>query len=458
MSIKTVCVVGAGAAGITTLDILLSRGFDTTLFERNNHVGGLWKYDESSPIYDSLVTNLPKEIMAFTPMFSFPEHLSSFLTHDAVFNYLQEVCKSRDLDPYIRLQTNVESIERTQSCDDRGKWRVQTISSHNQREIFCFDAIVICTGHFNYPFTPNILGQSYLKGKICHSATYKNPIPFQDKIVLIIGAKFSASDIARELLPFAREVHVSNRHQTESSYQSTINTRTIFYHPGISHIDSDGSAVMIDGSIILGGESLSIILCTGYCYDTTPLSPIPLDYLDHTSTTHPIQHASTISNDNDAIILPPNKKKCIKYLYEHVFWTLDPTLSFVGLNNAITPFPLFTIQAQWIASLYSNSPSSTPLPSQLERERWAMEHEEEARNKTLGNEGGVYPGNYHFLGPEHLGEYMLKLAVWTNHNLTEIEKRRIFLIQEIYSYVATVRPREIGEADEYRRQNYYVDW
>ena len=39
---KKVAVIGAGPFGLVTTKNLLEQGFETTAFERNEYVGGLW--------------------------------------------------------------------------------------------------------------------------------------------------------------------------------------------------------------------------------------------------------------------------------------------------------------------------------------------------------------------------------------------------------------------------------
>ena len=50
-----------------------------TAFEKSAHCGGVWNYwgnsktETNNPMYRTLRTNLPKEIMAFSPNFPFLE-------------------------------------------------------------------------------------------------------------------------------------------------------------------------------------------------------------------------------------------------------------------------------------------------------------------------------------------------------------------------------------------------
>ena len=60
--------------------------------------------------------------------------------------------------------------------------------------------------HFHTPYLPKIAGLENFKGTVMHSCEYRVPEAFQDKNVLIIGAKTSAMDVASEIMTCARQV------------------------------------------------------------------------------------------------------------------------------------------------------------------------------------------------------------------------------------------------------------
>ena len=72
------CITGAGAAGIACVEALKNiEGVEVKAFEKSKHCGGVWNYWGNSksttknPMYRTLKTNLPKEIMAFSHNFPF---------------------------------------------------------------------------------------------------------------------------------------------------------------------------------------------------------------------------------------------------------------------------------------------------------------------------------------------------------------------------------------------------
>ena len=83
-------VVGAGAAGLVAARVLSQQGCAVTVFEKTDRLGGTWRYlSRQSVMYASLRTNLPKEIMAFSPDDPFPPSDNSFLGHEEVLRYLE---------------------------------------------------------------------------------------------------------------------------------------------------------------------------------------------------------------------------------------------------------------------------------------------------------------------------------------------------------------------------------
>jgi aliphatic glucosinolate S-oxygenase len=75
-------VIGGGAAGLVAARELIREGHSVTVFEQGNQIGGVWVLENTaeqppldmseemnqvhSSMYDSLRTNLPRELMSFS--------------------------------------------------------------------------------------------------------------------------------------------------------------------------------------------------------------------------------------------------------------------------------------------------------------------------------------------------------------------------------------------------------
>ena len=60
---KTACVIGAGALGLVALKNFIEEGFEVTVYERNDYVGGLWhatKDTTQTSVLESTKANVSK--------------------------------------------------------------------------------------------------------------------------------------------------------------------------------------------------------------------------------------------------------------------------------------------------------------------------------------------------------------------------------------------------------------
>ena len=139
-----VCVVGAGAAGLASAKVFTAAGAVVSVIEQRGTVGGLWSDDgatdvEQSPVYDSLRTNLPTQLMQFWD-FPFPEGTRSFPEWGAVRDYLEAYANHSHLAELVRFDTRVEGVWRAEDGGGGGggggwvvvtrSWRGSLTSEH----------------------------------------------------------------------------------------------------------------------------------------------------------------------------------------------------------------------------------------------------------------------------------------------------------------------------------------
>lgn len=80
---KHVCVIGAGASGITCIKECLASGFDVTCYEKGSYLGGLWRYHDSdedgiASVMRSTIINSSKEMSAYSD-FPPPAELPNYM-------------------------------------------------------------------------------------------------------------------------------------------------------------------------------------------------------------------------------------------------------------------------------------------------------------------------------------------------------------------------------------------
>ncbi|CAD5194458.1 unnamed protein product [Musa acuminata subsp. malaccensis] len=346
-AVSRVAVIGAGAAGLVAARELRREGLRVVVFERDAAIGGTWVYTpatESDPLgldpgrdivlsslYESLRTNLPRECMGFLD-FPFSSRRAPdggdarrFPGHREVLRYLQDFARDFDLYGLIRFRREVERVER----DHDGRWQVDSRSvdeagGDGGDESEVFDGVVVCNGHFTEPRIAEIPGIDVWPGKQLHSHNYRVPEPFTDQVVLIIGSAASAVDISRDIVRYAKEVHISNRSLPDEPPRKQLGHDNMWLHSMIASTHSDGTVVFRDGSSV---QVDVIIHCTGYNYHFPFLKT------------------------NGIITVDDN---CVGPLYKHVFPPSHaPSLAFIGIPWKVSPFLMFELQSKWVAGALS---------------------------------------------------------------------------------------------------------
>ena len=187
---KRVAVIGAGAAGLCAARHLLGAGAEVVIFEIGTQIGGLWVYENDnglSPAYRSLHVNSETRVTAYRD-FPFPPDSPIYPDHRGVAAYLRAYADRFDLRRHMRFGSRVASVAR-----DGGSWGVAVEGQEPER----FDAVVVASGHQGVPRHPPFA--SDFAGTYLHSHAYREPEPFRDEDVLVVGVGNSACDIAADI-------------------------------------------------------------------------------------------------------------------------------------------------------------------------------------------------------------------------------------------------------------------
>ena len=189
----------------------------------------------------------------------------------------------------------------------------------------------------------------------------------------------------------------------------------IAHRPGLAAFVGDNRVQMADGTV---EEVDWVIWCTGYHYR--------FDFLEQPQQ----QQQQVVRTEN----------RSVRPLYQHIFHVDDPTLSFIGLPHSVVPFPLFLLQATWIAQVLAGS---IQLPNVEERQKWLESHESGLNNWR----------NYHYMGDAQW-TYCKEIAMQTGQFSPSfdayIETSRV-----IYNDTKQAMPRFPGGPDLYRRRTYH---
>lgn len=425
--LRRIGVIGAGAAGLITGQVLTSYGFEVEIFEKNDHIGGVWKFKDDGVIYDSLRTNLPKEVMAFNMKepIEVEGQPRSYLGHRDVQTYLERFAAKHDLERLVRFGKEAVVIEPV-----AGRWRVKSRDSSGQSLSEEFDGMVICNGHFTLPSLPDPPGmREHFKGRIAHSLQYnevKATFGRPGQKVLVVGARSSATDTARELAALGATIFVSDRNfasNQENAFETASDRLALL--PAIERFTPEG--VIFSNKYVLRDSIDCVLFCTGFQYDL-PFLP------------------------KDLVAVEEGKR--VRPLHDQLFALHAPSLALLGLPFMIIPFLLFYYQALYVAQVFKGL---IHLPPAIERERLL-----EDREAVLKQEGH-YATHYHFLGGKWQFDYIRHIIDLLDLPGCERIEHRAYLsvIEAIYFDNSAHKPPFVGAPDSYRDRVYSInreDW
>jgi len=386
-------VIGAGAAGLAAARELVREGHAVTVLEQTDRIGGVWAYTDEveddplgldpncqrvhSSMYEGLRTNLPREVMGYSEFpfdtkFPGSKDPRRFCTHQEVLAYLTAFAEEYRLLQYIRFKTHVSSVvpikesnlqlvSQHEAKKGWARWRVcvctKSKAGEQEEDSLLFDAVMVCNGHYTEPRVPFFPGQDEFPGLQMHSHNYRKPRPaFTGKRVVIVGAAFSGTDIAQELVDGgAAGVWLSSRSQPSTihplngdEYSGSVGnesaTGRLHRVGNVKELVTDGSVLFDDGTVV---SKVDVVMyATGYLYK--------FPFLEN------------------SIVSVSVEDNCVAPLFKHVFhpsWA--PSLSFIGLPWKVVPFPQFELQSRWVARCLSGK-VNLPLASTMEAEASAF--------------------------------------------------------------------------------------
>jgi putative flavoprotein involved in K+ transport len=232
-------VVGAGQAGLAAGYHLRRAGLSFEILEAGEEPGGSWP-----GYYESLTLFSPSRYSGL-PGMPFPGSPDRYPARDEVVGYLRDYAEVFGLP--------VLTGERVLRAEQAGAgFRVLTAAGGEYRA----RTLIAATGSFARPHRPRFPGQEAFRGRILHTAEYRNPTPFRGKRVVVVGAGNSAVQIAHELAMVARTT-LATRSPLRFEPQ-TILGRDVHFWLSISGLDrlplgrlfdvSEPGAVVDDGT------------------------------------------------------------------------------------------------------------------------------------------------------------------------------------------------------------------
>ncbi|KAF5020300.1 hypothetical protein F66182_7676 [Fusarium sp. NRRL 66182] len=400
--IKSVAIVGAGAAGAVTAAALKAEDYFDRIrvFERRETPGGTWIYDADpkaapiypgslptdidkppniperlptttppnqqerythTPIYQNLTTNVLDIAMSFSDS---PFSYGPFVPHYVPRQYIENYFSIHKTDKYLSLNTTVEDISQLSAASKGGlkPWRLTLRKYEPLRHVDAwwqedFDAVVLANGHYAVPWVPRVQGlEEYMEkfpGRVMHSKFYRSPWLYANKKVLVIGNSASGHDISVDLIQ-AVHLPLYQSRRSPSRVDGDEPLLGMEWKSIISQYKLDGTIIFEDGSEL---KDVDLILyCTGY---------LP---------SYPFWN----SNANGRPLFDYEKNKLINN-YWHTFFQDIPNLAMVGMPRVLT-FRSFEYQAIALARLFSGR-NAVPLPPLEEQRKWEVSRERICRQE-----------------------------------------------------------------------------
>jgi Flavin-binding monooxygenase-like len=193
-----VCVIGAGAAGLGTMEVLQKRRIGFDCFEQTDRVGGHWHTD-----YESLHLITSRDLSGFAghPM---PADYPVYPSRGQMLEYLERFADETGARERVSFGVRVERIEPLGAAGSDG-WRVET-SDGTARD---YTGVIVCNGHLWSPHLPAYPGE--FTGKQVHSGAYRSLADVEGTRVLTVGAGNSGCDLAVDMANARLESTISIR-------------------------------------------------------------------------------------------------------------------------------------------------------------------------------------------------------------------------------------------------------
>ncbi|WP_123024310.1 flavin-containing monooxygenase [Mycolicibacterium stellerae] len=200
----SVAVIGAGPGGLVAARWLLAQGFEPTIFEQTQTLGGQWTGTAGiSGVWPTMHTNTSRILTSFSDL----EHEKdlTFPSNRDILAYLHRYAETFALTSRIRFGTRVELLSRS----DAG-WLVESSGTAET-----FERVIVASGRFQSPYVPTVPGLDTFTGTAGAMPTYRyrESHPYLGKSVLVAGGAISALEIASELAQLGVRVVVAQRRQ-----------------------------------------------------------------------------------------------------------------------------------------------------------------------------------------------------------------------------------------------------
>jgi len=372
-----VAVIGAGPGGLAAAKFALEAGFDVSVFEASDDLGGQWHTTaDHSGVWPGMRTNTSRALTVFSDFPIPPEH-DLHPRAEQIHAYLRAYADAFEVTGRIRFGTPVSTVE--------AGWTVNGEP---------FDGVIVASGRFHAPRMPEVMAG--FSGERMHAYDYPGAGHFRGRRVLVYGNGVSGHEIASDIAAMSPVVsayrkpryvlqkvvngipsdgqwytHMNalrRRHLDPNEFGRILRERVIRVagHP------ADFGAPSPDPDILIAGHSLCQDYLTQVKEGLITCRP-GIAAVAGRAVTFTDGSVETV----DAVVCATGYDLAIPYLSDQIWKTTGPRLrlfhrtfhpdlhgmGFVGQFPTSGPYlPLLELQARWIVGLFSGSlsPPSDP--------------------------------------------------------------------------------------------------
>jgi dimethylaniline monooxygenase (N-oxide forming) len=175
-----VAVIGAGPGGLAAAKHAIEAGFDVSVFEASDDLGGQWNTTAAhSGIWPGMRTNTSRAMTAYSDFGPPPTH-ELYPFAEQIHDYLRSYSAAFGVTDRIRFATPVRDL--------RPGWLLDGEP---------FDAVIVASGRFRAPVLPPVL--EGFTGEVLHAFDYPGVEHFRGQRVLVYGNGVSGHEIASDL-------------------------------------------------------------------------------------------------------------------------------------------------------------------------------------------------------------------------------------------------------------------
>ncbi|OWA23218.1 flavin-containing monooxygenase [Streptomyces sp. CS057] len=182
---RPVYVIGGGPGGLAVAASLRARGVRAVVLEKSDRVGASWRGH-----YDRLHLHTTRRWSAL-PGLRMPRGFGRWVGRDDVVRYLEKYTEHHELE----VVTGVGVTRIDWAPDGSGDWQLTATGGRVLRG----RAVVVATGFNHTPRIPDWPGRDTFTGELLHAAAYRNPAPYADRDVLVVGIGNTGAEIAADL-------------------------------------------------------------------------------------------------------------------------------------------------------------------------------------------------------------------------------------------------------------------